>query len=99
VGPDGTEFFYDVLVAAIDVIDPVDEGFAVGYQAGQDEGSASAQIAGDDGGAGERRGAAHYGAARNSRSLSAPGCSSYRSFHRARRIPQSRRGLPVPLAS
>ena len=37
VGADGAEFFYDVFVAAIDVVNAVDDGFAVGDQASEDE--------------------------------------------------------------
>ena len=38
LGADGAEFFFDVFVAAIDVVDAVDDGFAIGDEGGEDEG-------------------------------------------------------------
>ena len=32
------ELFFEVLIAAVEVVDAVEDGFAVGYQGGQDEG-------------------------------------------------------------
>ena len=42
---DTTQFFFNLLVSAIDVIDAVEDGFAIGDQSGDDEGGGSAQVA------------------------------------------------------
>ena len=50
-GADAAEFVFDAFVAAIDVIDAVDPGGVVGYQAGENERSAGAQVGCGDRGA------------------------------------------------
>ena len=44
-GAGGGQLRLDFLIAAIDVIDAVDDGFAVGGEAGQHQGRAGAEIA------------------------------------------------------
>src|SRR5712671_7354025 len=63
IGADGAKFFHDALVAAVDVVDAVDGGFAAGDQGGEDQAGAGAEVRGLHGGAGKLRGAADYGAA------------------------------------
>src|SRR6202040_1289183 len=63
LGADGLEFFFDFFVAAIDMVDPVDNGFAVGDQGGEDQRGASAQVGGEDGGGAERSFTDYHGAA------------------------------------
>src|SRR5258708_21027479 len=63
MGGDGGKLFYDALVAAIDVVDAVDDGFAAGDQGGEDQAGAGAEVGGLHGGAGKLGGAADYGAA------------------------------------
>src|SRR5712692_7110406 len=63
ISADGAKFFYDALVAAVDVVDAVDESFAAGDQAGEDQAGAGAEVRGLHGGAGKLRRAADYGAA------------------------------------
>jgi hypothetical protein len=46
VGPELGQFFIDVLVAAVDVVDAIDFGRPFGAQSGEDEGGGGAQIAG-----------------------------------------------------
>ena len=47
--PDALEFFLDALVAAIDVVDPVDERFALRRQASQDQPGRGTQVGRHDG--------------------------------------------------
>src|SRR5258705_9654960 len=63
VGAYALQLFYYAFVAAIDVVDAVDDGFAVGDQGGEDQAGAGAEVGGLHGGAGELGGAADYGAA------------------------------------
>ena len=44
VGAEGTELFHDVLVAAVDVIDAVDGGFAPGDQRGEHQPGRRTQV-------------------------------------------------------
>ena len=60
---DSFELFFDVFVATVDVVDAVDDGFAVGDESGEDERGGGAEVAGQDGGGAERSFAADYGAA------------------------------------
>jgi len=46
------EFFDDAFVAAIDVVDAVDDGFAGGDQGGKDQTGGGAEVGGLDDGAG-----------------------------------------------
>jgi hypothetical protein len=46
LGSDGAELFFDLFVASIDVVDAVDDGFAVGDQGCQNQRSAGAQVTG-----------------------------------------------------
>ena len=62
LGADGAELFFDVFVAAVYVVDAVDDGFAVGDQGGEDEGGGGAQVAGEHGGGAELSFAADHGA-------------------------------------
>ena len=57
-GADATEFPFDLLVAAIDVIDAVDVGAVFGDEAGENDSGAGAQIGCRDGRAAERTRAA-----------------------------------------
>ena len=61
--PTARQFFFDVFVAAVDVVDAVDDGLAVGDEGGEDERGGGAQVAGEDGGGAERSFAADDGAA------------------------------------
>ena len=60
---DGGKLFFDAFVAAVDVIDAIDDGFALRDERGQDQRSAGAQIGCDYAGSGERCGTVDYGAA------------------------------------
>ena len=53
--PSPSQFFFDALVAAVDVVDAIDDGFALGDQGGQYQRCGSAQIAGLHRRAAERR--------------------------------------------
>ena len=63
VGADVLEFFYDLFVAAVDVVDAFDDGFALCDEGGQDQASAGTKIAGLDRRTRESCGAADYRAA------------------------------------
>ena len=63
IGAEGGEFFDDALVAAVDVIDAIDDGFTGSDKSREDETSAGAEVGGLDDGAGEGRGATNDGAA------------------------------------
>ena len=63
LGSDAAQLFFDALVAAIHVIDAVEDGLAIGDQGGEDERGRSAQVGTHDGGRGETRRAAHGGGA------------------------------------
>src|SRR5581483_1824474 len=56
------QFFLNVLVAAVDVVNAVDDGFAIRYQGGDYQGSRRAQVGGKDSGSAEFRLAANDGA-------------------------------------
>src|ERR1019366_9518752 len=62
-GAHSFQFFFDVLVAAVQVIDAVDDGLAVRDQGGEHERGGGAQVRGEDGGGAERSSAADDGAA------------------------------------
>ena len=55
LGADAAELFFDVLVAAVHVVDAVEDGFAFGDQRGEDERGGGAEIRAHDGGGLERR--------------------------------------------
>src|SRR5712691_6465131 len=57
------EFFFDIFVSAVDVVDAIDDGFAFRDQSGQDQGRGSAQIGSLHGGRAQRCFPAHDGAA------------------------------------
>src|SRR5260370_20669563 len=59
VGAEWVELVDDALIAAIDVVDAVDDGFARSYQAGEDQAGASAEVGGLHGSAGQLRRAAN----------------------------------------
>src|SRR6267142_132518 len=63
VGAYALQLFYYAFVAAIDVVDAVDDGFAAGDQGGEDQAGAGAEVGGLHGGAGKLGGAADYGPA------------------------------------
>src|SRR5271157_412525 len=63
LGADSLQLFLDVLVTAVDVVDAVNDGFAVGDQSGEHERRRGAQIAGQHGSGAERSLAANHGAA------------------------------------
>src|SRR6267142_1981104 len=63
VGAYALQLFYYAFVAAIDVVNAVDDGFAVGDQGGEDQAGAGSEVGGLHGGAGKLGGAADYGAA------------------------------------
>src|SRR6267142_1918025 len=63
VGADALQLFYYAFVAAVYVVDAVDDGFAVGDQGGEDQAGAGAEVGGLHGGAGKFSRAADYGAA------------------------------------
>lgn len=48
-GSEAGEFFVDVFVASINVVEAVDFGFAFSAEACEDEGGAGAEVAGHDG--------------------------------------------------
>ena len=52
-GAEFVEFFVDGFVAAVDVVDAVYLGDAVGLESGEDEGGGGAEVAGHDGSAAE----------------------------------------------
>jgi len=58
VSPNRAKLFDDVLVAAVNVIDAIDDGFAASHQTGKDQAGAGAKIGSLDGGAGQLRGPA-----------------------------------------
>jgi hypothetical protein len=51
VGSEGRKFFDDAFVAAIDVIDTIDDGFAGSDQAGEDQSGTGAEVRGLNDGA------------------------------------------------
>lgn len=53
LGTEAGEFFVDVFVASVDVVEAVDFGFAFCAEACEDEGGAGAEVAGHDWGTGE----------------------------------------------
>ena len=57
------KFLDDVFVAAINMVNAIDDGLAGSEESGEDEAGAGAKIGSLDNGAGERRGAADDGAA------------------------------------
>src|SRR6202023_2156941 len=57
------ELLHDAFVAAIDVVDAVDDGFAAGHQPREDQAGAGAQVGSLHGAARELRGPADHGAA------------------------------------
>ena len=61
LGADAAEFFFDVLVAAVHVVDAVEDGFAVGDESGEDEGGRGAKVRAHDGRGLERSFAADSG--------------------------------------
>src|ERR1022692_4329681 len=63
LGADGFQLFFDFFVTAVDVVDAVDDGFAIGDEGGEDQRCAGAQVTGQDGGGAERGFATDYGAA------------------------------------
>jgi len=60
---EGEEFFVDVFVAAVDVVEAVDFGGSLGGEGGDDQCGRSAEVGGHDGGGGEALDAAHDGGA------------------------------------
>src|SRR5271155_1799734 len=62
-GAHGFQFFFDVLVASIQVIDAVDDGLAVGDQGGKHQRGGGAQVRGEYGRGAKRSSAAYDGAA------------------------------------
>ena len=50
LGAYAAEFFFEALVAAVEVVDAVEDGFAVGDQGSEDEGGGGAQVGAHDGG-------------------------------------------------
>src|SRR5712675_3108825 len=63
VGADALQLFYYAFVAAVYVVDAVDDGFAAGDQGGEEQDGAGSEVGGLHGGAGKLGGAADYGAA------------------------------------
>src|SRR5580765_4941884 len=55
LGAHGLELLFDALVSAVDMIDAVDNGFAVSHQRGDDQRGGSAKIGALHGGGTERR--------------------------------------------
>ena len=51
-----------MLVAAVNVIDAIDDGFSIGHQRGENERGGGAEITGQDGGGAQGSLAADYGA-------------------------------------
>ena len=45
VGADAAQFFFQFFVAAVQMVDPVDDGFTFGNEAGQNQGKRSSQVA------------------------------------------------------
>src|SRR6266852_6026234 len=62
-GAHGFQLFFDVLVAAVQVIDAVDDGLAIGDERCEHERGGGAQVGSEDGGSTERSYAADDGAA------------------------------------
>src|SRR5260370_2207198 len=58
-----TNFFFSTLIAAINVVDAIENGFAIGDKSGNHQRSGGPQIGALDGGAAEWGLAAHDGAA------------------------------------
>src|ERR1700679_1963834 len=50
LGADVAEFFFEVFVAAVEVIDAVEDSFAVGDEGGEDERCGGAEVGAHDGG-------------------------------------------------
>ena len=50
LGADAAELFFEVLVAAVEVVDAVEDGFAVGDQRGEDQRGGGAEVRAHDGG-------------------------------------------------
>ena len=44
VGADAAQFFFQFFVAAVQMVDPVDDGFTFGNKAGQNQGKRSSQV-------------------------------------------------------
>ena len=63
LGADAAELLFDVLVAAVHVVDAVEDGLAIGDQRGQNQRSRGAQVGAHDGGGLQRRLAANGGGA------------------------------------
>src|ERR1700720_1004132 len=63
VRPEGLELFDDALVAAINVVNALDEGFTFGHQRGEHQPGAGPQVGGLHGGSGELRGSPDHGTA------------------------------------
>src|SRR5580700_9908292 len=61
LGADGRELFFKALVAAVHVVDAVDDGLAFSHQGGEHERCRGAKIGAHDGGGGETRRTAHGG--------------------------------------
>src|SRR5690348_662007 len=57
------EFFFEVLVAAVEVVDAVEDGLAVGYESREDQRRGGAEVGAHDGGGLERAFAADRGRA------------------------------------
>src|SRR5208283_787954 len=63
LGTDVAELFFEVLVAAVEVVDAVKNGFSVGDEGGEDERGAGAEVGAHDGGGLQFAGAADGGGA------------------------------------
>src|SRR6202051_2125913 len=63
LGADSAQLLLESFVAAVHVIDAVEDGLAVGDEGGQDERGGGAQVRAHDGGGLQRRAAAHGGGA------------------------------------
>src|SRR5450631_3058200 len=63
LGTDAAEFLFDAFVAAIHVIDAVEDGLAIGDEGSQHKRGGCAQVGTHDCGRGETGGAAHGGGA------------------------------------
>ena len=50
LGADAAEFFFKALVSSVEVVDAVEDGFAVGDEGGEDEGGGGAEVRAHDGG-------------------------------------------------
>jgi hypothetical protein len=54
VRADAAQLGFHLVVAAVQVVDAIDHGLAVGHQAGDDQAGGGAQVGGHDGRAGQR---------------------------------------------